>query len=569
MKSSQLAKPYYRSFFEHNRLRFGAAMLLNLLDVPFSLMVAWILGEVMDAAAAGDPGRLGRLLGLAVAAMGVYAVVLLLQYRVRGAFARRALEQYKALAFRKITEKSISAFSREDTGRYLSVLTNDVTVIEEKYLLALFDLAGQVCLMPAALVMMMGYSPTLTVFAVAVSLLPLILSVAGGGPLAKREEELSDRNEGFVSMVKDLLGGFSVLKSFKAEEEGRDRFDSSSRDVETARFRRHWYSGVVNSLAFLGSSVLQFGVFFFGAYLAIRGEITAGTVVVFVQAANYLIQPVGRVPRLWAGIKAAGALVEKTAQTAGENAQREGIAIPARLERDIRLEKVSFGYEEGKPVLNDLSMTLEAGKKYALVGGSGSGKSTLLNLLMGAYEGYEGSLTVDGKEMRDIDPDSLYDLISLIGQNVFLFDDTIRRNITLFKDFPDEAVASAEERSGLSALVAAKGEDYRCGENGRGLSGGERQRVSIARCLLRNTPVLLLDEATAALDNQTAFSVVDSILKLEGLTRLVVTHRLEKDLLEQYDEIFVLKNGSICERGSFAELMEGKGTFYSLYTLSA
>ena len=167
-----------------------------------------------------------------------------------------------------------------------------------------------------------------------------------------------------------------------------------------------------------------------------------------------------------------------------------------------------------------------------------------------------------------MDPDSLYDLISLIGQNVFLFDDTVRRNITMFRDFQAEQVQAAVNRSGLETFISERGEDYRCGENGGGLSGGERQRVSIARALLRGTPVLLLDEATAALDNQTAFAVTDSILHLDGLTRLVVTHRLEAGLLEQYDRIFVLKDGALREQGGFEELMEKKGYFYSLYTVA-
>ena len=175
---------------------------------------------------------------------------------------------------------------------------------------------------------------------------------------------------------------------------------------------------------------------------------------------------------------------------------------------------------------------------------------------------------MDGKELRTIDPDSLYDLESLIGQNVFVFDDTIRRNITMFRDFTAEAVDSAADRAGLSPLLAERGPDYRCGENGAGLSGGERQRVSIARALLRGTPVLLLDEATASLDNETAFAVTQAILDLDGLTRLIVTHRLERALLAQYDEIFVLRDGRLIERGGFDALMGEKGYFYSLYTIS-
>ena len=238
----------------------------------------------------------------------------------------------------------------------------------------------------------------------------------------------------------------------------------------------------------------------------------------------------------------------------------------------LQISDIYKEYKTGSFVqkaLDHVSLNLRDNEFVAILGPSGSGKTTLLNLLMGACSGYSGSLTIDGKELSAVDPDSLYDVMSLIGQNVFLFDDTIRRNITMFREFPDETVASAAERSGLAAVIDAKGEDYRCGENGVGLSGGERQRVSIARCLLRKTPVLMLDEATAALDNQTAYEVTDAILNLEGLTRIVVTHRLEPVLLKQYDEILVLRDGRITERGTYEDLMAKTGYFYSLYHVSA
>ena len=315
--------------------------------------------------------------------------------------------------------------------------------------------------------------------------------------------------------------------------------------------------------------MIQIGIFFYGAWLAIGGNIPMGTVLIVLNLCNCFNQPIQIVPQYWASRKAALTLIEKLARITKENAGHAGVAIPARLERGITLKDVTFGYVPDKPVLKELSLTFEPGKKYAIVGSSGSGKSTLLSLLMGSYTDYAGSITVDGQELREVDTDSLYDLMSLIGQNVFLFDDTVRRNLTMFRDFPEDQVETAVKRSGLSELVAQRGEDYRCGENGVNLSGGERQRVSIARALLRGTPVLLLDEATAALDNQTAFEVTDAILHLDGLTRIVVTHRLDEALMEQYDEIIVLKDGRVRETGTYRQLMEKKEFFYSLFTLAA
>lgn len=561
------AREYFRAFYEKNHFRCWAAMVLSILSIGVNLFVTWLLGEMIDIIAAGAADRLLGMLWVWLGMAAFTVAVDTASYWAKFGFIRRALVQYKALAFRRLSEKSISAFSQENTGRYLSTLTNDVTTIESNYLEKPFEMVAYALTGMGALAMMIWYSPLLAAADVLLGLLPIAATVVTGGVLAKREKAVSDQNESFMAQIKDLLSGFSVIKSFKAEEETQKRFNASNQALEGVKYRRRWCEALIGETAGLCGLVMQMGIFFLGAYLAIRGDITAGTVIIFINLSSYMLNAINIVPKGWANRKAAAGLVEKLAEVTEEHAGRSGDPVPPELNEAITLENVTFGYEPEKPVLRDVSMRLEAGKKYALVGGSGSGKSTLLNLLMGAYDGYEGSIAIDGKELREIDTDSLYDLMSLIGQNVFLFDDTLYQNITMFRDFPEDRLELAVHRAGLDGLIEAKGESYRCGENGSGLSGGERQRVSIARCLLRETPVLLLDEATAALDNQTAFSVTDAILHLDGLTRVVVTHRLEAELLAQYDGIFVLRNGRICEAGRFDELMERKAYFYSLYTV--
>ncbi len=567
-KRTPAAREYFRAFYEKNHIRYWAAMVLSVLSIGVNLFVTWLLGAMIDIIAAGEVDRLMGMLwvwiGLAVFTVTVDTA----SCWAKLGFVRRALVQYKALAFRRLSEKSISAFSQENTGRYLSTLTNDVTTIESNYLETPFEMAAYMLTGVGAFMMMIWYSPLLAAADVLLGLLPIAAVAVTGGALAKREKAVSDQNESFMAQIKDLLSGFSVIKSFKAEEETRKRFNGSNQTLENVKYRRRWCEALIGEASGLCGLVMQMGIFFLGAYLAIRGDITAGTVIMFINLSGYVLNAINILPKGLANRRAAAGLVEKLAEVTEENAGRAGDPVPPVLKDAITLENVTFGYEPGEPVLRDLSMRLEAGKKYALVGGSGSGKSTLLNLLMGAYDGYEGSVAIDGKELREIDTDSLYDVMSLIGQNVFLFDDTLYQNITMFRDFPEDKLELAVHRAGLDGLIEQRGESYRCGENGNGLSGGERQRVSIARCLMRETPVLLLDEATAALDNQTAFAVTDAILHLDGLTRMVVTHRLEAELLEQYDEIFVLRGGEICERGRFGELMERKEYFYSLYNVT-
>lgn len=569
MKKNANIREYTRAFYQGNKLCGLTALVFTILGTAIGLLFSFLLGEILDTITMGDLARLRHDLMLTLLVLAFVLVVDTVMYRAKVRFIHRALAQYKSLAFSRLSEKSISAFTRENTGRYLSALTNDANSIEENYLNRSFLLVYHSLCFIGALAMMFWYSPPLAIAAIVLSSLPIAVSLGMGGELARQEKAVSDRNETFVSMVKDLLTGFSVIKSFKAERQMGAIFDEANRVTERTKQRRRWWECLLTALSSFCGGIVQMGIFLFGAWLAIRGSITAGTVLIIVNLCNYVIQPINIVPQYWASRKAALGLIEKLAQATEENTGRTGQAIEPMLTDAIALDHLTFGYEPGKPVLKDVSLKLEAGKTYAIVGGSGSGKSTLLNLLMGAYDSYEGSLTIDGVQLRDIDTDSLYDLSSLIGQSVFLFDDTLRNNITMFQDFPADQLETVVKRSGLSELAAQRGLDYKCGENGVNLSGGERQRVSIARCLLRGTPVLLLDEATAALDNQTAFDVTDAILHLDGLTRVVVTHRLDEVLMEQYDEIIVLRDGCVRETGSFRELMDRKDYFYSLYTLTA
>ena len=569
MKRNSDIREYTRTFYQHNRVNFILALILIVLSTGGMLFFSWTLGEVTNIMAAGDLARLWNILAISAAALVLLLAVDLLMYCFKSRFIHRALRQYKDLAFSRLSEKSISAFSRENTSRYLSVLTNDANSIEENYLNRSILLIFQGAMFLGGLVMMLVLSWQLTLITIILSLIPIVCSLGMGKELAVREKAMSDQNEKFVAQVKDFLTGFSVIKSFKAEGEVNRLFQTSNRETEQVKERRRLWDTRLTAITQSCGSVLQIGIFFYGAWLSINGSIQMGTVLIILNLCNCFTQPIQIVPQYWASRKAALSLIQKLAAITKENAGHTGETIPPVLEQSIGLSHVGFGYAPDKPVLKDLSVQFEPGRSYAIVGPSGSGKSTLLSLLMGAYPEYTGSITIDGRKLREVNTDSLYDLMSLIGQNVFLFDDTIRNNLTMFRDFPGEQVDLAVKRSGLSLLVAERGADYRCGENGVGLSGGERQRISIARALLRGTPVLMLDEATASLDNQTAFEVTDAILHLDGLTRIVVTHRLDEALMKQYDQILVMKDGRLVEQGTFQELMAAKEYFYSLFTLAS
>ena len=574
MKSEQtraraLRRQLTATFYRKNKAAFfvtaGAMLLLG----GALLAVAWILQQIIDIASGDSVAPLVRMCWLCLGVLVCVTTIYVVQCCTYPAFLRRAMKQYKEYAFTELTKKSISTFSDENTSRYISALTNDAVSIETNYLAKIFTLLTKCVTFVGGLVMMLLYSPLLTGFALLLSLVPLAVSVLCGNRLARMEAEVSRQNESFVAMTKDLLSGFSVVKSFKAEAEVVARFCRRNEELEDTKGRRRRMEEVITMLGTGAGIVAQLGVFLFGAYLAVTKQgVTPGVVIVFLPLMSFVVDPIGSVPPILANRRAAVALIDKLADAVGKNVRESGEQMDPVLLDGITIDHLTYGYHEGAPVLNDVSVRFEAGKSYAIVGTSGSGKSTLVNLLMGSSNDYQGSICFDARELRTIAAESLYGLVSVVQQNVFIFDDTIRNNITMFRQFDEKLVQQATEKAGLTPLLAERGEDYICGENGCGLSGGERQRISIARCLLRQTPVLLIDEATAALDAATAYSVSAAILAIEGLTRIVVTHRLEEPLLRKYDEILVMKNGEICERGSFDELMNRREQFYSLFNVA-
>lgn len=562
----ELKKIFYRG----NKICWGVYTILVMLDGVINLALSIILQQITDAAVEKDRNLLIHVCILSGVTLAVAILITQAQYYAQAVFLKRAMSQYKNEVFSQLLKKSRSSFTRENTSNYISALTNDAATIEEQYLRGTVQLISYAVAFVATLAVMFFYSPILTVIAIGLTLIPIIISVATGEKLAVTEKEVSEHNAEFVATIKDMLTGFAVIKSFRAEEEIKMIYQKDNGKLEGQKYKRNVIKGKINLFSMIGMVVSQLGVFLAGAYLAIDGNgVTAGVLIAFVNMMGTLVTPIGVIPQLMAGRKAAIGLIDKMERILSENVKETVSGTEIKDFREgISLRNVSFGYTE-EDVLKDISLELKAGKSYAIVGGSGSGKSTLLDLIMGNFNDYKGLVTFDGVDLKEMDMNSLYDLLSVIQQNVFIFDSTIRENITMFKEFSEDAIERAIKLSGLQTLLEEKGEDYLCGENGCNLSGGERQRISIARCLLRNTSILVADEATAALDAKTAYEVIDAILDMNEMMRIVVTHQLDEKVLKRYDEIIVMKNGRVEEVGSFDKLLANKKYFYSLYNVAA
>lgn len=568
-QNKKKSREFRRRLFYKNKMCFIASVIMTIVMSFLNLMISWLIQQIMDSMANQNMQAVVRCAWIAASVVIAYTVANAVYRAVYPRFLQRAMQQYRDYAFSRLTQKSLRSFSKEGTALYVSALTNDCTSIENNYLAATFTLIELLFCFWGALIMMLYYSPVMLVLAVALSFLPVAVSMTAGNRLTEQEKEISKKNERFVSIVNELLSGFPVIKSFRAEAQASRLFSQRNEQAEEAKKNKRRTEQLISLLANDAGIIAQMGIFLAGAWLAISNKgVTAGVVIVFVQLMNYILNPISQVPLLWSNRKAAIALMEKLSDALSENVREEGREKLNGFSEKIEVKDLTYGYEPESHVLKDLDVQFDAGKSYAIVGGSGSGKSTLLNLLMGSSSNYQGEICIDSVSIKNIESESLYQLMTSVQQNVFVFNDTIRNNVTMFHEFSDKEVTLALERSGLSEFIEKRGEDFVCGENGANLSGGERQRISIARALLRKSPIILVDEATAALDAATARAVSFSILNLVGMTRIVVTHRLEEAILRRYDKILVMKNGTICEQGNFDTLMQQKGQFYSLFQIA-
>ena len=565
----KLRKAYTSQFYRGNHILYGLAMAAAVGSIALNFGITWLLQQILDTISlVPDSFSISTLSILTGVLIILFIVFKQLSYWTEPEFLRRAMVQYKQYAFDRLTKKNLTAFRRESISDYLSGFSNDLNTIETDYLKSQFAITVNMAALFGSTAMMLWYSPIMTIIAIAFCLLPVAASLLTGKKLENSEEKVSSSNAEFLASLRDALSGFSVMKSFRAEKEIAQIVGQSSQRAEAAKCQKAKLSIVLYMLGTVAAVAAQLGTFLSGGALSASGYvITPGKLIAFLDLTGLFIMGIRELPAQLAKRKAALVLLDKLANHLENNAEEEGTVCMKPVQQDIRLSHVFFSYEPEKSALKDISFSFKKGKSYAVVGASGSGKSTLLNLLMGSNH-YEGDIYFDAQELRNISSNSLCDAISMIQQNVFVFNASIRDNITMFKEFPKAQVDEAIRLSGLSALVSEKGDHYLCGENGCNLSSGEKQRISIARSLLRKTQILLADEATAALDAETAYQVSDAILKLTDMTRIVVTHVLDGNLLRRYDGILAMKSGRILESGSFDELMEKKGYFYSLYTVS-
>ena len=538
-------KPSVNSHFKKNKLRlllFGLFTAgVSFLAPLKSFQLKWLIDSKSKEEAFG-------YLGLVFAITFASWLCERLSRRSFTKLACGAVEQVRNQVMDRVLRRSVAQYNQEGDAAYLSLLTTDLRTLYDDYYMSLFNLVFWGGIMLCALGLYLYISPVLLVSILVVTIPPLVLPRMMNARLTHARDAFSAQMAEYTGQLKELLGGFELIRAFLREDAYSAQHRAASYKAEESElsYQQNLNAVVVNTS--LISNLIFPVVLLIGLLLVFRGKITVGTMSTAASMANFVITPCHQIAQCWAKVRSSRGIRTRLETAMSGEAETSHGASLAKIDH-LACEDVRFTYPgAAKPVLNGASLTLEGTQKAALVGESGCGKSTLAKLLFQYYPDYTGSILFNGQQVRDLDRAEFYRHVGYIAQTAYLFNDTIRNNICLREDFPEEQVERAVASAGLSEWVASlpDGLDTVLSENGKNLSGGQRQRIGIARLALRQYDLIIADEITASLDPETSQQVMENLLSMPCMV-VAITHDVSGAFMKRFDKVYRVEHGCVME----------------------
>jgi ATP-binding cassette, subfamily B, bacterial len=562
-------KPYKNLFFAD----MFCALTLSAIDLVFPMLVRFLLNDVYILE---DKSKIIRYVGyVGIALLCMYVIRYFCQYfitswgHIMGAKMERDMRNN---LFTHLQKLSFSYYDNTNTGKLMSRIVTDLFDISELAHHGPEDIFISILKLAGSFIILVSINPRITLILLFFTLVMMYFSVFYNKRMrsifAKNREKIANVN----AVVQDSLSGIRVVKSFANEEIERAKFGKGNDEFLETKQDSYFIMGRFFSGNSFFQGLLYLSVILFGGIFISTGSLSISDLVVYILYINVFLNPIEKLinftEQLQRGLSGFERFLE-VMETEPDIEDKKGAVELVNPEGTIEFKNVSFSYNEKHNVLENINISIPAGRNIALVGPSGGGKTTICSLIPRFYDINEGPLTIDGLDIRDIKLKSLRNSIGIVQQDVYLFGGSIKENIGYGKpNATDEEIIDAAKKANIHEFIIGlpEGYDTFVGERGVKLSGGQKQRVSIARVFLKNPPILILDEATSALDNESERYIQRSLEELsKNRTTLVIAHRLST--IRNADEILVLTDEGIKERGDHEELLSIDGVYAGLYNM--
>ena len=564
VKDDVMKNTLMKECLSKNKVVVGITLILNIATAVGAVFLAKLLQSVIDAAIGGSMSSFQRILAVSIVYIILLCIISYLYSLCSKVLIKNVIKILRERAFTGILNRNVQDFTKVNSADYISALTNDIKLIEENLIIPALQVVQYGVMFIVTLILLFQISPLITLCLIGSLILMFIIPAFIGSSMQKRQGELSKQLSVITSKLKDFFSGYEVIKSFQIDHYIKREFVNENNKTVTAKYKADKLFALNEGISQLCAYITQLSGLFIGAYFLIKGSMSAGTLVALIQLSGTFVSPVMMIMENIPKIKSIMPIMKRIEELSNYTDTSFTGTLKPTFYSSIIAKDLSFAYGESRQVLRGIDLTIAKGNKYAVVGKSGCGKSTLVKVLMGSYSTYNGSITFDGTSLLELDNQEVHNMASIIHQDIYMFDDSVLQNIYLYQDFLNKDFEEALNISGVSKFLndMPEGVLQKVGENGSNLSGGQRQRVAVARALIRRKPILILDEGTSAIDTQTAYEIENSLLAIDDLTLITITHNLQVELLEKYDQIIYMEDGFIKEIGNLQELMKKQGEFY-------
>ena len=552
-------------YITQNKKLFYLTLLTAPIAVGFDIGLAWLLRIITDAGTNGEEQLLPRLILISVLYIIFASISDLLYRKSTVELTNNCIYNVRNDLFNSITDESLIKISKQNSGYYISMFLNDLEDLKMDYFKNMVSSYHEILNFVISLVLLVKIDIIMAITIIIFSVVQLAVPFIFEKLIEKRQEELMNIRNEYTSSLQEFVNNFNLIKFFKREIIFQKINQDKSIEYRNASNTKETLSKTIYVLSFASSLAMYLGCMLVGIWLVFKGRITIGQVIESSQLMAYVTGPLLNFTDIMTSFKSAKPVQNKIMNFISEE---KPIEVEDEFEfNNLKLNNISFKYPtSAKYVLKNLDFTFEKGKKYIIIGESGTGKTTILKLISRLYDYDEGEILIDGKDIKEISTESLFDKVSIVFQDVVLFNQSVMENIRIGKqNASDEEVKRAAKLANCTDFIEKmdKGFDTVIGENGAELSGGERQRLSIARAFLKDAPILILDEIAASLDVDNEKKIQESLNNLvKDKTVVIISHRMKS--IENADKIVVLKNGKVESEGKHEELLQKSKVYKNL-----